>query len=73
MLTNDCDESGSESGGTPTTAFKGVNLDVMQRRISSLEDENKQLRTEFVKMASDADDCEAQEARLVKDIATQLG
>ncbi|XP_023288267.1 trafficking kinesin-binding protein milt isoform X2 [Orussus abietinus] len=70
VLTNDVDESGSE-GGTPT-GMRGINLDMMQRRISSLEDENKQLRTEFSKLVHDADDCEEQEARLVKDIAAQL-
>ncbi|XP_011297329.1 trafficking kinesin-binding protein milt isoform X2 [Fopius arisanus] len=70
ILTNDVDESGSE-GGTPT-GLRGINLDLMQRRIYSLEDENKQLKTEFSRLVKDADDCEAQEARLVKDIASQL-
>lgn len=64
------DESGSESG-TPT-GLRGINLDLMQRRIFSLEDENKELKTEFSRLVKDADDCEAQEARLVKDIASQL-
>ncbi|XP_012262795.2 trafficking kinesin-binding protein milt isoform X3 [Athalia rosae] len=70
ILTNDVDDSGSESG-TPT-GLRGINLDMMQRRISVLEDENKQLRTEFNNLVHDADDCEEQEARLVKDIAAQL-
>ncbi|XP_046424677.1 trafficking kinesin-binding protein milt isoform X2 [Neodiprion lecontei] len=70
ILTNDVDDSGSESG-TPT-GLKGINLDMMQRRISVLEDENKQLRTEFTNLVHDADDCEEKEARLVKDIAAQL-
>lgn len=72
VLTNDVEESGGSEAGTPT-GFRGINLDVMQRKISTLEDENKQLRTEFSKLVHEADDCEEQEARLVKDIANQLG
>lgn len=71
ILTNDVDESSSESG-TPT-GLRGINLDMMQRKIGSLEEENKQLRNEFVKLIHDTDDSEEQEARLVKDIAAQLG
>ncbi|XP_008214417.1 trafficking kinesin-binding protein milt isoform X3 [Nasonia vitripennis] len=71
VLTNDVEESGGSEAGTPT-GFRGINLDVMQRKISTLEDENKQLRTEFSKLVHEADDCEEQEARLVKDIANQL-
>ncbi|OXU20277.1 hypothetical protein TSAR_006684, partial [Trichomalopsis sarcophagae] len=71
VLTNDVEESGGSEVGTPT-GFRGINLDVMQRKISTLEDENKQLRTEFSKLVHETDDCEEQEARLVKDIANQL-
>lgn len=71
ILTNDVDDSSSDSG-TPT-GLRGINLDMMQRRISVLEDENKQLRTEFTNLVHDTDSCEEQEARLVKDIAAQLG
>lgn len=71
ILTNDAEESSSEAG-TPT-GFRGINLDMMQKKISSLEDENKQLRTEFAKLMHDADNSEEQEAKLVKDIAAQLG
>lgn len=71
ILTNDVDESSSEAG-TPT-GFRGINLDMLQRKINTLEDENKQLRNEFAKLAHDADDSEEQEARLVKDITAQLG
>ena len=72
VLTNDVEESGGSEAGTPT-GFRGINLDVMQRKISTLEDENKQLRTEFTKLVHETDDCEEQEARLMKDIANQLG
>ncbi|XP_011140352.1 trafficking kinesin-binding protein milt isoform X1 [Harpegnathos saltator] len=70
ILTNDVDESSSEAG-TPT-GLRGINLDMLQRKINTLEDENKQLRSEFAKLAHDADDSEEQEARLVKDITAQL-
>ncbi|XP_012057578.1 PREDICTED: trafficking kinesin-binding protein milt [Atta cephalotes] len=70
VLTNDVDESSSEAG-TPT-GLRGINLEMLQRKVSCLEDENKQLRSEFAKLVCDADNSEEQEARLVKDIAAQL-
>ncbi|KAI4497787.1 hypothetical protein M0802_007113 [Mischocyttarus mexicanus] len=70
ILTNDVDESSSESG-TPT-GLRGINLDMMQRKISTLEDENKQLRNEFSILIHETNDTEEQEARLVRDIASQL-
>ncbi|XP_011630004.1 trafficking kinesin-binding protein milt isoform X1 [Pogonomyrmex barbatus] len=70
ILTNDVDESSSEAG-TPT-GLRGINLELLQRKVTSLEDENKQLRSEFAKLMHDADNSEEQEARLVKDIAAQL-
>ncbi|XP_033229928.1 trafficking kinesin-binding protein milt [Belonocnema kinseyi] len=70
ILTNDVDESVSEA--TTPSGLLGINLDVMQRKISSLEDENKSLKCEFTKLVHETDDCEEQEARLVKDIAAQL-
>ncbi|XP_044585122.1 trafficking kinesin-binding protein milt isoform X1 [Cotesia glomerata] len=70
ILTNDVEESCSESG-TPM-GVRSINLDIMQKRITSLEDENKQLKCEFTKLVHETDDCEAQEAKLVKDIANQL-
>lgn len=71
ILTNDDEETSSEAG-TPT-GLRGINLDLMQKKISNLEDENKQLRTEFAKLIHDTDNSEEQEAKLVKDIAAQLG
>ncbi|XP_023716170.1 trafficking kinesin-binding protein milt isoform X5 [Cryptotermes secundus] len=70
ILTNDVDESGSESG-TPTS-LRCINLEFMQRRIWSLEEENKQLRSEASQLAHDTEDCEMAEQRLVQDIASQL-
>lgn len=45
----------------------------MQKRIGSLEEENRSLRREYSKLAEDTDECEAQEQRLVNDITLQLG
>lgn len=39
----------------------------------SLEDENKALKNEYVRLAQDTDDVEAKEQQLVKDITGQLG
>lgn len=71
ILTNDVDESSSEAG-TPT-GLRGINLEMLQRKVGSLEDENKQLRNEFAKLVHDTDNSEKKEARLVEDIAAQLG
>jgi len=45
----------------------------MQRRVTSLEEENRQLRSEASQLAIDTEDCEMAEQRLVQDIAAQLG
>lgn len=45
----------------------------MQKRIGSLEEENRALRREYSKLADDTDECEAQEQRLVNDITLRLG
>lgn len=58
--------------GTPTS-LRCINLEFMQRRIGSLEDENRQLRSEASQLAHDTEDCEMAEQRLVQDIASQLG
>ncbi|CAH1977066.1 unnamed protein product [Acanthoscelides obtectus] len=67
ILTNDMDESGLDSPGGGR-----VNLELLNKRISSLEDENNALKTEYCRLASCADDIEAQEARLLKDLTGQL-
>lgn len=45
----------------------------MQKRIGSLEEENRALKREYSKIAADTDECEAREQRLVNDITFQLG
>jgi len=70
ILTNDMDDSGSESG-TPSN-LRCINLEFMQRRIASLEDENRTLRCEASQLALDTENCEMDEQRLVQDIASQL-
>ncbi|XP_017795323.1 PREDICTED: trafficking kinesin-binding protein milt [Habropoda laboriosa] len=70
ILTNDTEESSSEAGSP--TGLCSISLDMMQKKISTLEDENKQLRAEFAKLMHEADNSEEQEAKLVKDIAAQL-
>ncbi|XP_050302933.1 trafficking kinesin-binding protein milt isoform X2 [Anthonomus grandis grandis] len=67
ILTNDMDDSMLD------TASSGrINLDLMQKRIASLQDENKALKSEYCRLASCADDIEAQEQRLLKDLTGQL-
>ncbi|KAK9751633.1 HAP1 N-terminal conserved region [Popillia japonica] len=69
ILTNDMDEAFLENGG----ALGGrINLDLLQRRITSLEDENKSLKSEFQRISEDMTDGEAQEQRLLLDITGQL-
>lgn len=67
ILTNDVDESCFENGSSGR-----INLELMNKRISSLEEENKALKTEYCRLATCADDIEAQEARLLKDLTGQL-
>ncbi|KAL1497309.1 hypothetical protein ABEB36_008294 [Hypothenemus hampei] len=67
ILTNDMDESTLETG-----ASGRINLELMQKRIASLQDENKALKSEYCRLASCADDIEAQEQRLLKDLTGQL-
>jgi hypothetical protein len=45
----------------------------MQRQIASLEEANRQLRSEASQVLLDTEDCEMEEQRLVQDIRAQLG
>lgn len=56
---------------TPT-ASKSINLELLQRKVKQLEDENKSLRTETAQLVKETDECEEQERRLMADIANQL-
>lgn len=49
-----------------------VNLDMLQRRIGKLEEENVQLRSEASLLAEQTDEVEQQEQRLVSDFISQL-
>ncbi|XP_021702516.1 trafficking kinesin-binding protein milt isoform X3 [Aedes aegypti] len=69
ILTNDVDDSSENV--TPTTS-KSVNLELLQRKVKSLEDENKSLRSEAAQLVQETDECEEQERRLMADIANQL-
>ncbi|KAF2881220.1 hypothetical protein ILUMI_24944 [Ignelater luminosus] len=68
ILTNDMDESCLENG----IANGRLNLELMQRKIGSLQDENKALKTEYCRLAEQTDDVEAKEQLLLKDITGQL-
>lgn len=67
ILTNDMDESMFDTGSSGR-----VNLELMQKRIASLRDENKALKSEYCRLASTADEIEAQEQRLMQDLTGQL-
>lgn len=55
--------------GTPAGT---VNWEVLQRRLTRLEEENKSLRVEANHLAEQTEECEQQEARLVAELAAQL-
>ncbi|XP_058818421.1 trafficking kinesin-binding protein milt isoform X3 [Topomyia yanbarensis] len=69
ILTNDTDDSSENV--TPTTS-KSVNLELLQRKVKTLEDENKSLRCEAAQLVMETDECEEQERKLMADIANQL-
>lgn len=56
---------------TPT-ASKSINLDLLQRKISTLEIENKSLKLEVAQVVKETDEVEEQERRLMEDITQQL-
>ncbi|KAL5280969.1 TRAK2 family protein [Megaselia abdita] len=68
ILTNDVD---SESDNTPQMS-KSITLDLLQKKISSLQDENKSLRMEVTEIAKETDEVEEHERRLMEDITSQL-
>ena len=56
---------------TPT-ASKSINLDLLQRKISTLEVENKTLRSEVAQVVKETDEVEEMERKLMEDITHQL-
>ncbi|XP_055689433.1 trafficking kinesin-binding protein milt isoform X2 [Lutzomyia longipalpis] len=70
VLTNDGDECGSENASP--CAAKSINFDLLQKKIHTLEEENRQLRMETAEIAREFDEAEEQERRLVEDITKQL-
>lgn len=57
--------------GTPILS-KSFNLDLLQKKIGNLEEENKSLRAEATQLVRDTDAVEEQERRLMADITNQL-
>lgn len=57
--------------GTPNFP-RSINLDLLQKKIGHLEDENKSLRAEASQLVRDTDAVEEQERKLMEDITAQL-
>ncbi|CRL05122.1 CLUMA_CG017968, isoform A [Clunio marinus] len=56
---------------TPTTS-KSINLELMQRKITTLEEENKALRTEVQQIVQQTDEVEETEKKIIDDLSHQL-
>ncbi|XP_065570958.1 trafficking kinesin-binding protein milt-like isoform X3 [Artemia franciscana] len=70
LYTHDIEDSGSD-GGTPL-GLRSLTLDLLQRKISGLEADNKKLRVEASQLANETDDTEEKEQQLLQDIFNQL-
>lgn len=70
ILTNDVDYGGSENV-TPT-ASKSINFELLQRKVATLETENKNLKSEVAQVVKETDEVEEHERRLMEDITNQL-
>lgn len=57
---------------TPT-ATKSINLELMQKKITTLEEENKTLRTEVRQIVLQTDETEEAEKRIMEELSQQLG
>ncbi|KAF5287532.1 hypothetical protein FQR65_LT12203 [Abscondita terminalis] len=68
ILTSDMDEPCLENG-IPNGR---INLDLMQKKVSTLEEENTALKSEYCRLAAQTDDVEAKEQLLLSDITGQL-
>ncbi|XP_015035466.2 trafficking kinesin-binding protein milt isoform X1 [Drosophila pseudoobscura] len=69
VLTNDADD-GTDTE-TPTMS-KSITLDLLQRKVNSLLDENKSLKCEATQLAHQTDEVEEHERQLMADIGAQL-
>ncbi|MCL4140760.1 UNVERIFIED_CONTAM: hypothetical protein GTU68_049944, partial [Idotea baltica] len=69
IYTNDFDDSSVES--TPT-GLRHINIDLLQRRVKNLENENNHLLQEASQIANDTQYCEDKEKELVNDVIKQL-
>lgn len=70
ILTNDVDEcSTNEDGVTPV---RQITLEMLQRKIGSLEEQNKSLKTEYDELLEQADDVEAREKSLLSEMLGEL-
>lgn len=56
---------------TPTIS-KSITLDLLQKKIQSLQDENKSLKQEAFQLAKETDEVEEQERKLMENITVQL-
>ncbi|XP_063702588.1 trafficking kinesin-binding protein milt isoform X2 [Culicoides brevitarsis] len=69
VLTNDLDD-GSEN--TTPIGARSINVDILQRKVTQLETENKLLRVEAEQIANETTSVEEQERKLMDDIVYQL-
>lgn len=59
------------STATPTSV-RLINMDILQDRVKNLEVENRSLRQEATKLATDTMECEDKEKELVTGVIKQL-
>ncbi|XP_023298910.2 trafficking kinesin-binding protein milt isoform X2 [Lucilia cuprina] len=69
VLTNDGEDTSDND--TPTYS-KSITLDLLQKKIVTLQDENKSLKIEASQLACQTDEVEAHERQLMDDISSQL-
>ncbi|XP_076451503.1 trafficking kinesin-binding protein 1-like isoform X2 [Babylonia areolata] len=64
---------GDGSPGVGTTNLSKINLDLLQKKVQILEEENLTLRFESAQLRSDTESYEEKEKKLVEDCLQQLG
>ncbi|XP_068150574.1 trafficking kinesin-binding protein milt isoform X2 [Drosophila tropicalis] len=69
VLTDDADDG--TDADTPTMS-KSITLDLLQKKVNSLLDENKTLKHEATQLAHQTDEVEEHERKLMADIGAQL-